>query len=168
MSPGGISIFFLEEPTRHSPSWNSSSEDNLNKYSIIKDVREGKPALVFGRNYDVREYSKRARDRFFSLFSREIEAGKRKFPGSPPVVRKMFRDQKKNIWVVQGETYEDNEDPAFENAIDVFSGRGEWLYSFKSKSISRNCLYNDGRLYSIPPVNIDTYEQHIEVYEIKY
>ena len=143
-------------------------EDNLNKYSISKYSREGNPVLVFGRTYDVREYSKKAKDRFYSLFSREIEAGKKKFPKSPPVVRKMFQDQKKNIWVVLGETYEDNEDPDFENTVDVFSGKGEWLYSFKSKPISRNCLYNDGRLYSIPPINIDTYEQHIEVYEIKY
>lgn len=80
----------------------------------------------------------------------------------------MFQDQKKNIWVISGETDEDNEDPDFENAVDVFSEKGEWLYSFKSKSISKNCLYNEGKIYWIPSMNPDTYEQHIEVSEIKY
>jgi hypothetical protein len=143
-------------------------EDNLNKYSIVKYTREGKPSLVFGRDYEVSEYSKTASDRFNSFFRREIEAGTQKFPKTPPVVRKMFQDQKKNIWVVVGETFEDNEDPAFENRIDVFSPKGEWLYSFKSKSISRNTLYDGGRLYSVPPINLETFEQSIDVYEIKY
>jgi len=143
-------------------------EDNLNKYSIIQYSREGRPGLVFGRKYDIQEYSKQARDRFYSLFSREIETKTMKFPQSPPVVRKMFQDQKKNIWVVSGETYEDNEDPDFENAVDVFSGKGEWLYSFRSKSISKNSIYNEGKIYRILPINPDTYEQYIEAYEIKY
>jgi hypothetical protein len=143
-------------------------EDNLNEYSIIKYTRDGKPELIFGRKYDVREYTKKARDRFYSIFGRQIETGMMKFPQSPPVVRKMFQDQKKNIWVVSGETSEDNEDPDFDNTIDVFSGKGEWLRSLKSKSISRNCLYNDGRIYCILPINSETYEQFIEVYGIKY
>jgi len=143
-------------------------EDNLNKYSIIKYSREGKPVLIFDRKYEIREYSKKARDRFHSDYRRQIEAGTMKFPPSPPVVRKMFQDQKKNIWVVSGETGEDNEDPDYGNAIDIFSGRGEWLYSFKSKSISRHCLYHDGKIYRILPINSDNYEQFIEVYSIKY
>lgn len=143
-------------------------EDNLNEYSIIKYGRRGKPELIFGRKYDIRAYSKKARDKFYSVFSRQIETGMMKFPLSPPVVRKMFQDQKKNIWVISGETYEDNEDPNYENTIDVFSGKGEWLYSFKSTSISRNCLYNDGRIYWIAPINLDTFDQYIEVYRIKY
>ncbi|MDH4272284.1 MAG: hypothetical protein OEW18_09945, partial [Candidatus Aminicenantes bacterium] len=143
-------------------------EDNLNEYSITKYTKEGKPALVFGRKYETREYSQQARDRFNSLFSRQIKKGEMKFPSSPPVLRKMFQDQRKNIWVISGETYEDNEDPDFENAVDVFSEKGEWLYSFKSKSISRNCLYSDGIIYGIPPPNPDTYEQRIEAYSIKY
>jgi len=143
-------------------------EDNLNKYSITRYSREGKPELIFGRKYDIQEYSKQARDRFRSLFSRQIETGTMKFPKSPPVARKMFQDQNKNLWVVSGETYEDNEDPDFENVVDVFSGKGEWLYSFRSKSLSRNCLYNEGKIYRIPPINPNTYEQYIEAYEIKY
>jgi hypothetical protein len=143
-------------------------EDNLNLYSVTKYSRTGKPALVFGRDYDVREYSKTARDSFYSLYRRDIDAGTRKFPKSPPVVRKMFQDQKKNIWVVVGETFEDNEDPGFENTIDVFSAKGEWLNSFKSRLISRNTLYDGGRFYSVPAVNMETFEQHIDVYEIKY
>jgi hypothetical protein len=143
-------------------------EDNLNKYSITKYTKEGKPALVFGRKYEIREYSQQARDRFNSLFSRQIKTGEMKFPSSPPVLRKMFQDQRKNIWVISGETYEDNEDPEFENAVDVFGEKGEWLYSFRTKSISRNCLYNDGVLYAIPPMDPDTFEQRIEAFRIKY
>jgi hypothetical protein len=70
--------------------------------------------------------------------------------------------------VISGETYEDNEDPEFENAVDVFGEKGEWLYSFRTKSISRNCLYNDGVLYAIPPMDPDTFEQRIEAFRIKY
>lgn len=141
-------------------------EDNLNKYSITKFGRDGKPALIFGRKYDLQEYSRQARDRFYALYSRQLESGTMKFPQSPPVVRKMFQDQKKNIWVVSGETYEDNEDPEYENTIDVFNGKGEWLYSFKSKSISKNCLYNDGKIYRILPIEQDTFRQTIEVYSL--
>jgi len=143
-------------------------EDNLNKYSIIKYDRDGKPVLIFDRTYEIREYSKKARDRFHSDYGRGIEAGMMKFPPSPPAVRKMFQDQKNNIWVVSGETSEDNEDPDYENTIDIFSGKGEWLYSFKSKSISTHCLYHDGKIYRIMLVNPENYELSIEVYGIKY
>jgi len=144
------------------------AENNLSEYSIIKYGRRGKPELIFGRKYDVRPYSKQARDRFYSIYSRQIESGTVKFPPSPPVVRKIFQDQKKNMWIVSGETCEDNEDPDYENTIDVFSEKGEWLYSFRSTSVSRNCLYNDGRIYGILPINPDTFEQYIDVYRIKY
>ena len=143
-------------------------EDNLNKYSIIKYDREGKPVLIFDRKYEIREYSKKASDRFHSDYRRQIEEGTMKFPASPPVVRKMFQDQKNNIWVISGETSEDNEDPDYENAIDIFSEKGEWLYSFKSKFVSKHCLYNDGKIYRILLVNPENYELSVEVYGIKY
>jgi hypothetical protein len=145
-----------------------SPEDNLHRYAITKYSKEGKPRLVFGRKYDLREYSKQARGRFRSHFGRQIEAGEMTFPETPPVVRKMFQDQEKNIWVISGETYEDNEDPAFENSVDVFSEKGDWLYSFRSKSISRNCLYNAGIVYGIPPPRPETYEQSIVAFKIEY
>lgn len=141
-------------------------EDNLNKYSITKFGRDGKPELIFGRKYDLQAFSKQAKDRFYALFSRQVDTGTMKFPQSPPVVRKMFQDQKKNIWVVSGETYEDNEDAEYENTVDVFNGKGEWLYSLKSRSISKNCLYNDGKIYRILPIEPDTFRQTIEVYSL--
>jgi len=143
-------------------------EDNLNKYSIIKYDRGGKPVLIFDRTYEIREYSKKARDRFHSDYRRYVEVGAMKYPPSPPAVRKMFQDQKNNIWVVSGETSEDNEDPDYENTIDIFSGKGEWLYSFKSKSVSKHCLYHDGKIYRIVLANPENYELSIEVYGIKY
>ena len=44
----------------------------------------------------------------------------------------------------------------------------EWLYSFKSKFLSRYCLYNDGKIYRVLPITLDTFDQYIEVCEIKY
>jgi len=143
-------------------------EDNLNKYSIIKYDRKGKPILIFGREYSLKKYSKEARERFYSLYEREIKRGERVFPEFPPVVRKMFQDKRKNIWVIVGETYEDNENPDFENTIDIFNEKGEWLYSFKSKRLSRYCIYHNGRIYRVLPMSTNTYEQYIEVYKIRY
>lgn len=143
-------------------------EDNLRKYSIIKYNKESKQKLIFGRKYKIKEYSKEAKDRFYSIYEQQIKKGDMKFPLSPPVVRKIFQDNKKNIWVISGETYEDNMNPDYDNTIDIFNKKGEWLYSFKSKFLSRYCLYHDGRIYRVLPINLDTYEQYIEVYKIKY
>lgn len=143
-------------------------EDNLNKYSVIKYNKEGEPELIFSRKYSKKEYSKEAKDRFYSLYEQPIKKGDMELPQSPPVVRKMFQDNKRNIWVISGETYEDNRNPDYENTVDIFNEKGEWLYSFKSRYLSRDCLYNDGRIYRVLPVNLDTYDQYIEVYKIKY
>jgi hypothetical protein len=143
-------------------------EDNLSKYSLIKYNKEGKPELIFGRKYNIKEYSKEAKDRFYSIYEKQIKRGDMKFPQSPPVVGNMLKDNKKNIWVISGETYEDNRNPDYENTIDIFNENGEWLYSFKSKLISRSCFYHDGRIYRVLPINLDTYDQYIDVYKIKY
>lgn len=143
-------------------------EDNLRKYSIIKYNKEVETKLIFGRKYNMKKYSKEAKDRFYSIYEQQIKKGDKKFPLSPPVVRKMFQDNEKNIWVISGETYEDNRNPDYKNNIDIFNEKGEWLYSFKSKLLSRYCLYNDGRIYRVLPINLDTYDQYIEVYQIKY
>ena len=143
-------------------------EDNFNKYTIIKYSRTGKPELVFGRTYEIREYSKKAKDRFHSLYADQIKRGERQFPQSPPVVGNMFQDEKKNVWVIAGESSEDNDDPEFENAIDIFSEKGEWLSSMKSRSLSRFCHYHDGKIYKIPSIDSDTLGQSIEVFKIKY
>ena len=143
-------------------------EDNSRKNSIIKYNKEGEPKLIFGRKYNMKEYSKEAKDRFYSIYEQQIKEGSKKFPLSPPVVRKMFQDREKNIWMMSGETYEDNMNPEYENTIDIFNDKGKWLYSFKSKFLSRYSLYNNGRIYRVLPINLDTYNQYIEVYEIKY
>ena len=143
-------------------------EDNLSKYSIIRYNKEGEPELIFSRKYNKKEYSNEAKDRFYSLYEQQIKKGEMELPQSPPVIRKMFQDNKRNIWVISGETYEDNRNPDYENTIDIFNEKGEWLYSFKSQYLSRNCLYNDGRIYRVLPINLDTYDQYIEVYKIKY
>ena len=85
------------------------------------------------------------------MYEKQIESGDMVFPSSPPIVRYMFQDNKKNLWVVSGEAFEDNRNPDFENTIDIFDRKGEWLYSYKSKSLSRYCLYNNGKIYPTKP-----------------
>ena len=143
-------------------------EDNFNEFSIIKYNKEGEAALSFSRKYNKKEYSKEARDRFYSIYEQQIKKGDMEFRQSPPVVRNMFQDDKRNIWVISGETYEDNGNPNYENTIDIFNEKGEWLYSFKSKLLSISCFYHDGKIYRVLPINLETYNQYIEVYKIKY
>jgi hypothetical protein len=141
---------------------------NLREFSITKYNVDGEPRLKFTRRYNLKEYSKEARNRFYSLYKKQIESGDMVFPKTPPVVRFMFQDNKENIWVISGETFEDNRNPDFENTIDIFSNKGKWLYSFKSKFVSRYCFYNNGRVYRVLPINLDTFDQYIEVYQIEY
>ncbi|MCP2621179.1 6-bladed beta-propeller, partial [Candidatus Aminicenantes bacterium AC-334-E05] len=143
-------------------------EDNHNKYLITKYDKLGRPILKFGRKYKKEKYSKEAIERFYSIYKKSIENGKIKVFDEPPIVRAMFQDLRKNIWVVFGETYEDNMHPDFENSVDIFSEKGEWLYSFKTKKISKNIFYNNGKIYKVSPLNVENYEQFIDVYEIKY
>ena len=76
-------------------------QDNLKKYSIMEYSKEGAPQLIIGRKYNVKDYSLEAKDRFQSIYEKQIKEGDKKFPQSPPVVRKMFQDNKKNT-VSQG------------------------------------------------------------------
>jgi hypothetical protein len=143
-------------------------EDNLGKYSLARYDREGRAKTFFGRPYEILPYSKEARDRFFSLPGHNQSDPNIKFPATPPVIVKMFQDQKGNLWTISGETYEDNLNPDFENTIDIFSPKGEWLYSMKSKSVSKNVLYNNGRIYKVRPFIQDSTQQMIDVFQISY
>lgn len=143
-------------------------EDNLNKYSIIKYDKLGKPRLIFGREYKIEKYSEEARKEFYSRHKKFIDRGKTKFPPAPPIIRTMFQDLRENIWVISGETYEDNMNPNYENSVDIFDKEGKWLTSFRSKNISKNCFYNNGKIYKVLPIDPEKYAQFIEVYEIKY
>ena len=141
-------------------------EDNLNKYSIIHYRNDAKPMKAFGRKYTPVGYSREAENRYNELYGRMLE--KREFPRNPPVVNRMFQDERGNIWILVGETYEDNRNPEFENTVDIFDSRGEWVYSMKTKSISKYCLYHQGRIYKAQPPDDGSLSQNLEVYEIKY
>lgn len=67
------------------------------------------------------------------------------------IVRRMFQDMRQNIRVISGEVYEDNLNPNYENSIDIFDKKGKWLFSFKSKTISKNCFYHNGKIYKVLP-----------------
>jgi hypothetical protein len=143
-------------------------EDNLNKYSIIKYNYEGKPILKMSRKYEIIKYSDKALKRIYEKNKKAVDRGEVSLPGKPPVIVNIFQDYKKNIWLVVGETDEDNGNPDFMNTIDIFSERGEWLYSFKTKNISRNTIYHNGYLYNVSPFNTDTFDQFMDVYRLDY
>ena len=143
-------------------------EDNSHKYSIVKYDRESRPVSLFGRTYDARPYSEKAHERIIADNGKTISQGGMKVPAAPPVIASLFRDQRKNMWIVSGETFEETEDPEFENSVDVFSAKGSWLFSFKSKDVSKNSVYNNGRIFTLRPTDPLTEKQTIEVYEIHY
>jgi hypothetical protein len=143
-------------------------EDNFSRYLITRYDAAGRPELRFGRTYKALEYSQGARARFEALFERWIRTGEMKFPPSPPIVGNMFQDEKRNVWVIAGESSEDNGNTEFENTIDIFSRKGEWLSSMKSKTLSRFCHYHGGRIYKIPSPDADRPGQVIEVFRIRY
>jgi hypothetical protein len=141
-------------------------ENILNKYSIIHYQSDGQPIKAFGRKYSIMGYSKDAESRF-NYLSRRLP-DKKEIPRNPPVVNRMFRDERGNIWVLVGETYEDNRNPGFDNTVDVFDSRGEWVYSLKTKSFSRYSLYHKGRIYRAQPPDDGSLKQYLEVFEIRY
>ena len=142
-------------------------EDNLKDFSIVEYDSEGQPALIFRRSYDAKKYTEKAEERFLEIHGRSVSAGMAQFPSHPPVIRKIFVDDRKNVWIISGETVEDNENPDFENTVDIFDQKGYWLRSFKTKEISRNCLYNNGRIYNISTINPITMKQAIDVFRIR-
>jgi hypothetical protein len=143
-------------------------EDNLNKYSIVHYGKNGKPFEIVGRSYTIERYSGEAERRFNRMYKNEIEKGEMKFPDHPPVINLMFLDKRGNLWALIGETYEDNRNSEFNNTVDIFDSRGNWIYSMKTKSISKYCLYNNGKIYKASPVDEETTKQYLEVYEIIY
>lgn len=143
-------------------------EDNFSKFALTSYDNLGIPLMTFERDYYVENYTSEAKDRFQSIYKEAVEKGSIEFPDSPPVIRKMFIDSRQNFWIVSGETYEDNRNPDFKNTFDIFSNNGKWLQNFKTNLISRNCFYNNGKIYNVTTINPETYEQFIDVYEIVY
>lgn len=143
-------------------------EDNFRKYSIVKYDRAGRPELFFGRTYEIRPYTEKARERIIADNARTTSQDRATVPAAPPVIASLFRDHQKNIWVISGETFEETEDPEFVNSVDVFSPNGGWLYSFKTNAVSKNSVYHNGRFFTLRPPEPVTEKQSIEVFEIRY
>ena len=143
-------------------------EDNFRKYSIVKYDRDGRPELLFGRTYEIRPYSEKARERIIADNAKTTSQGRVSVPAAPPLIACLFRDQRKNMWVISGETFEETEDPEFANSVDVFSAKGGWLYSFKTKDVSKNSVYHNGKTFTLRPAEPVTEKQPIEVFEIRY
>ncbi|MBC7361456.1 MAG: 6-bladed beta-propeller [Candidatus Aminicenantes bacterium] len=143
-------------------------KENLDKYLISKYDRNGHEILRFGRDYELSKYSQKAKEEIRSYFKKAIESGQMIPLESPPIVRNIFEDLKENIWVVSGETFEDNLIPEYENTVDIFDKAGRWLCNFKTKLISKNSFFDNGKIFRLLPINPETYDQFLEVYEIKY
>ncbi len=142
-------------------------DDFFNKFSITKYDSAGKPLLRFGREYKVQPYSEEAKNKFFRMYG-DKGLDEKKFPVSPPVVRNMILDDRNYLWVISGETYEDNRNLHFQNTIDIFDENGIWLYSFHPEFKSKSFIHNDGKLYVVSPIGEQTDEQFIDVYKIHY
>jgi len=142
--------------------------DNMAQYLITRFDKNGQPVLSFGRKYKVQNYSAKAREELESRYKKSIEKGETILPDSPPIARTIFEDGRKNVWVVSGEVYEDNLLPDFENNVDIFNQKGEWLFNFKTSCVSKNVFYNNGRIFRVSPLDPVTFNQKIEVYEIEY
>jgi|GEM_PF-912676 len=140
----------------------------LEKHSLLH--LDGTGALIkkFGRAYDPEKYSPEAEARFYRLYKKWVETGNISFPAYPPVIRLMFEDERGNVWVVTGETSEDNGNPDFENTVDVFNPKGEWLYALKTKIVSRYVLYHKGKIFRVRVMDEEPYKQFIDVYKIVY
>jgi hypothetical protein len=128
----------------------------------------GKPNLIFGRHYRIENFSEEARNRFSSTYEKAIEKGRMTILKAPPIVRTMFQDSNENIWVISGETYEDNMNPNFENTVDIFNRKGEWLSSFKTTKISKNSFYHHGKIYKVRPIDTEDFSQFIDVYGMRF
>lgn len=140
----------------------------LEKYSLLRLDGNGTLVKKFGRAYDPEKYSPDAEARFFRLYQKWVETGDISFPTYPPVIRLMFEDERGNVWVVAGETSEDNGNPDFENTVDVFNPKGEWLHSLKTKIVSRYVLYHKEKIYRVRVMDEEPYKQFIDVYKIVY
>jgi len=143
-------------------------EDNFGKYSITKYDREGNPEFKLQRPYKISPYSPAARERFNSLYREGVEKKTTACPESPPVVINMFQDDRGHVWVISGETSEDSLDPEFLNTVDIFDRKGKWISSLRSQVVSKNSVFNAGKIYRVRPADISTDVQWIEVYAIKY
>lgn len=142
-------------------------EDAPRRHSLVEYDPAGTPRRIFGRKYESRPYSEKARAQMSELFHHQAQKGV-KLPAVPFVVRNIFRDQKNNVWVVAGETGEDTDDPEFENTVDIFGPDGGWLYSFKTKFVSRNSICHDGKIFTLRPSDPASESQTIDVVAIRY
>ena len=142
-------------------------EDAPRRHGLVEYDPAGTARRIFGRKYESRPYSEKARVQMSEIFHNQAQRGV-KLPAVPFVVRNIFRDQKNNIWVVVGETGEDTDDPEFENTVDVFGPDGGWLYSFKTKFVSRNSICHDGKIFTLRPSDPASESQTIDVVAIRY
>ncbi len=170
--PGLTGPNFRHDPRKWlEPSENGEfyfAEDNYNSYLIGKYDIKGSPIIKFRRPYKIKHYSQKSKENFKIIYKRAIEEGRIKMPESPPVIRTIIRDDHKYLWVVSGETSYDNDDPEYENTVDIFDENGKWKYSFKSKYVSQKSIIHKNRLYDVTLIDPESGKQFINVYQIEY
>ncbi len=145
--------------------------EDPDSYIIIQYNRKGEKQFSFGRKYDRAQFSDEAKEIFNSHAQNYQRHTGRELPELekyPPFIRKIFLDSRENIWVVTGEFNLDNGNYRFQNTLDIFSNKGIWLYTFKTRNISYKSIIRNDRLYT--PTNIDnrTARQYINAFKISY
>lgn len=142
--------------------------ENKETYTIIKYANPGEPMLSFSRDYDPQRFTVKAEEIYNSRYEEYIVGGTTSpIPEYPPIIRKTLIDSRGNIWIVSGETAQDNDDPDFQSTVDIFDSEGKWLQSFKSTAVTLTSIIRNDRLYS-PSLYNDRVEQFIDVFEIIY
>ena len=142
--------------------------EDQSDYTMIKYNESGEPLLSFSRDYDTIRYSQEAVDKYSNMFSAALESGDiSALPDYPQTIRKSLIDSHGYIWIVSGETAQDNNNPDFQSTVDIFDTEGKWLQSFKSTAVTLRSIFRNDRLYS-PSLYNDRVEQFIDVFEIIY
>jgi outer membrane protein assembly factor BamB len=150
-------------------AWNIDSNGNVylaqesnNTYKIDVFNNAGKLLYSFGRKYKNIPFTDKYLEHMKKTYEDRINV--LKYPG---IINYFFIDEDK-VFVVVGECTGNlnNPLPKFKimSTIDVFTTKGEYLYSFKDLYFSFNSLLKNGRLYSAPSQD----DLNFHVFKIQY
>jgi hypothetical protein len=150
-------------------AWNIDSNGNVylaqesnNTYKIDVFNNAGKLLYSFGREYKNIPFTDKYLEHMKKTYEDRIDV--LKYPG---IINYFFIDEDK-VFVVVGECTGNlnNPLPKFKimSTIDVFTTKGEYLYSFKDLYFSFNSLLKNGRLYSAPSQD----DLNFHVFKIQY
>ncbi|MFC1493325.1 6-bladed beta-propeller [candidate division KSB1 bacterium] len=148
-------------------------------YRINKYNKDGDFLFSFGREYKSKKYSKKIRDWYYNKFTKMLRqlrpteyATPVELKGNPPIVRHLMVDSRDNIWVVVGEWHGDNtRNYAIVSTVDIFSKRGDFLFTFETDKITPKSFIKNNLLYCSPRGLLfrnEGEDSNLNVYNIHY